>query len=72
MALVPRQSALHLELNTLDGARFVRAGQTPEHLRRVFYRAAVSTMPCARPHATEILTSLDFAVGNNYPARGAA
>ena len=36
------------------------------------YWSSVSTMPFARPHFTEILTSLDFAIKNNYPARGEA
>ena len=34
--------------------------------------SSISTMPSARPHFTEILTSLDFAIKNNYPARGEA
>ncbi len=36
------------------------------------YWSSISTMPSARPHFTEILTSLDFAIKNNYPARGEA
>jgi peroxiredoxin len=34
------------------------------------YWASVSTMPFARPHFPEILQAIDFAVKNNYPARG--
>jgi len=34
------------------------------------YWANVSTMPFARPHFTEILQAIDFAVKNNYSARG--
>jgi len=34
------------------------------------YWANVSTMPFARPHFAEILQAIDFAVKNNYPARG--
>jgi peroxiredoxin len=36
------------------------------------YWANVSTMPFARPHFSEILQSLDFAIKNDYPARGEA
>lgn len=73
MALVPGQSVPHLELNTADGTRVVRADQRSAHVTiLVFSRAAASTLPFARPHVTEILTSLDFAVKNTYPARGEA
>jgi peroxiredoxin len=34
------------------------------------YWGNVSTMPFARPHFPEILSAIDFAVKNNYPARG--
>ena len=34
------------------------------------YWADVSTMPFARPHFSEIISAIDFAVKNNYPARG--
>jgi peroxiredoxin len=36
------------------------------------YWGTVSTMPFARPHFPEILAAIDFAVKNNYPARGEA
>jgi peroxiredoxin len=36
------------------------------------YWANVSTMPFARPHFTEIVSAIDFAVKNDYPARGEA
>lgn len=36
------------------------------------YWGNVSTMPFARPHFGEILSAIDFAVKNNYPARGEA
>jgi peroxiredoxin len=36
------------------------------------YWSSVSTMPFARPHFNEILQSLDFAIKNDYPARGEA
>lgn len=34
------------------------------------YYASVQTMPFARPHFSELLGALDFAIANNYPARG--
>ncbi len=34
------------------------------------YYGAVQTMPFARPHFDELLGAIDFAVANNYPARG--
>ena len=40
---------------------------TPE---QSLYYGAVQTMPFARPHFSELLGALDFAIKNNYPARG--
>lgn len=34
------------------------------------YWSNISTMPFARPHFREILGGLDFAIKNDYPARG--
>ncbi len=40
---------------------------TPEqHL----YYGSVQTMPFVRPHFSELLGALDFAISKNYPARG--
>ena len=40
---------------------------TPEqHL----YYGSVQTMPFVRPHFSELVGALDFAIANNYPARG--
>lgn len=36
------------------------------------YWGSTSTMPFARPHFSEILQAIDFAVAKNYPARGEA
>ena len=36
------------------------------------YRRNVSTMPFAHMHCDEILAAIDFALKNNYPARGEA
>ncbi len=40
---------------------------TPE---QTLYYASVQTMPFVRPHFSELLSALDFAIKNNYPARG--
>jgi len=34
------------------------------------YYASVQTMPFVRPHFSELLGALDFAIKNKYPARG--
>ncbi len=34
------------------------------------YYASVQTMPFVRPHFSELLGALDFAIANSYPARG--
>ena len=34
------------------------------------YHGSVQTMPFARPHFDELLTSVDFALKQDYPARG--
>lgn len=39
---------------------------------QTLYWASVSTMPFARPHFTDILGAIDFAVSKSYPARGEA
>ncbi len=40
---------------------------TPE---RSLYYGSVQTMPFVRPHFSELVTALDFAIAKNYPARG--
>ena len=40
---------------------------TPE---QALYYASVQTMPFVRPHFAELVGALDFAIKNNYPARG--
>ena len=40
---------------------------TPE---RTLYYGSVQTMPFVRPHFSELVSALDFAIKNNYPARG--
>lgn len=34
------------------------------------YYASVQTMPFSRPHFSELVAALDFAIANDYPARG--
>ena len=34
------------------------------------YYGSVQTMPFARPHFSELVGALDFAIANDYPARG--
>ncbi len=34
------------------------------------YYGAVQTMPFARPHFSDLIGAIDFAIANNYPARG--
>ncbi|QBF30078.1 peroxiredoxin-like family protein [Thalassococcus sp. S3] len=40
---------------------------TPE---QTLYYGAVQTMPFVRPHFSELVSALDFAIANAYPARG--
>ncbi|NVK14901.1 MAG: AhpC/TSA family protein [Rhodobacteraceae bacterium] len=40
---------------------------TPE---QTLYYGSVQTMPFVRPHFSELVAALDFAIPNNYPARG--
>ncbi len=37
---------------------------------QTLYYASVQTMPFVRPHFSELLKALDFAIEKNYPARG--
>ncbi len=38
--------------------------------QQTLYYGAVQTMPFVRPHFSELVTALDFAIANDYPARG--
>ena len=40
---------------------------TPE---QALYYGSVQTMPFVRPHFSELVGALDFAIANDYPARG--
>jgi hypothetical protein len=37
---------------------------------QTLYYASVQTMPFVRPHFSELIGALDFAIENDYPARG--
>ena len=37
---------------------------------QTLYFASVQTMPFVRPHFSELFGAIDFAISNNYPARG--
>ena len=38
--------------------------------QQTLYYGSVQTMPFVRPHFSELVSALDFAIANNYPARG--
>lgn len=38
--------------------------------QQTLYYGSVQTMPFVRPHFSELVGALDFAIANNYPARG--
>ncbi|MCO4823337.1 MAG: AhpC/TSA family protein [Amylibacter sp.] len=53
-----------------EPARFSEPGLfmvTPE---QTLYYGSTQTMPFVRPHFSELVGALDFAIANNYPARG--
>ncbi len=37
---------------------------------QTLYYMSVQSMPFVRPHLSELLGALDFAIDKNYPARG--
>jgi len=37
---------------------------------QILYYASVQTMPFVRPHFSELVSALDFAISHDYPARG--
>ena len=38
--------------------------------QQTLYYGSVQTLPFVRPHFSELVGALDFAIANNYPARG--
>lgn len=55
-----------------EPAQFSEPGLFLVRPDRTLYWAAVQTMPFARPHFADILGGVEFALKNDYPARGEA
>ena len=53
-----------------EPARFSEPGVFLVRSDGTLYYGAVQTMPFARPNFQDLLAGVDFAVSNNYPARG--
>lgn len=53
-----------------EPARFSEPGIFLVRPDGTLYFATVQTMPFARPHFDELLKAIEFALKNNYPARG--
>jgi peroxiredoxin len=53
-----------------EPARFSEPGVFLVRPDGSLYYGAVQTMPFARPNLADLVGSLDFAIPNNYPARG--
>ena len=53
-----------------EPARFSEPGVFLTKPDGTLYYGSVQTMPFARPNFTDLIGAIDFAVANNYPARG--
>jgi peroxiredoxin len=53
-----------------EPTRFAEPGVFLVRPDGTLYYGAVQTMPFARPNFTDLVGGLDFAIANNYPARG--
>ncbi|WP_411351157.1 peroxiredoxin-like family protein [Leisingera aquaemixtae] len=53
-----------------EPALFAEPGLFMVTPQRTLYYGSVQTMPFVRPHFAELVAALDFAIPNNYPARG--
>lgn len=53
-----------------EPALFSEPGLFLVNTDRTLYYMSVQTMPFVRPHFSELLGALDFAIANSYPARG--
>ncbi len=53
-----------------EPALFSEPGLFLVNADRSLYYGSVQTMPFSRPHFSELVGALDFAIKNNYPARG--
>lgn len=53
-----------------EPALFAEPGLFMVNADRTLYYGSVQTMPFVRPHFSELVGALDFAIQKNYPARG--
>ncbi len=53
-----------------EPALFAEPGLFVVSPEQTLYYGSVQTMPFVRPHFAELVGALDFAIKNNYPARG--
>ena len=53
-----------------EPALFSEPGLFMINADQTLYYGSVQTMPFVRPHFSELLGALDFAIAKNYPARG--
>jgi peroxiredoxin len=53
-----------------EPALFSEPGLFMVNSDQTLYYGSVQTMPFVRPHFSELVGALDFAIANNYPARG--
>ncbi|WP_372574149.1 peroxiredoxin-like family protein [Ruegeria jejuensis] len=53
-----------------EPALFAEPGLFMVTPQQTLYYGSVQTMPFVRPHFSELVGALDFAIANNYPARG--
>lgn len=53
-----------------EPALFSEPGLFMVTLEQSLYYGSVQTMPFVRPHFSELVGALDFAIANDYPARG--
>lgn len=53
-----------------EPALFSEPGLFMVNADRSLYYGSVQTMPFVRPHFSELIGALDFAIANSYPARG--
>jgi peroxiredoxin len=53
-----------------EPALFAEPGLFLVNADQTLYYMSVQTMPFVRPHFSELLAALDFAIDKNYPARG--
>ena len=57
-------------INIEEPALFSEPGLFMVNADQSLYYGSVQTMPFVRPHFSELIGALDFAIANDYPARG--